>query len=152
MNRILLFLFTTLLATHAIGIPPADQRAIEGVIHRYTTAWNKHGGKGFSGDWTEQADFINIFGMHFSGKQAIEERHITILNSFLKGTELGIADIQLRQERKDLVIAKVYWTLDHYTKPNPDAPNISRGVFLQTFVKEDDRWKIAATQNTLITD
>lgn len=56
-----------------------DRAAIHEAIKDYVESWNHRGGKGFGNDFTEDADFVNIVGMHFSGKAEIEFRHIQIL-------------------------------------------------------------------------
>lgn len=143
--------FFTFVAAQAFTIEPKDQKAITQVIERYTASWNASAGVGFGADFTQDADFVNIFGMAFSGKEEIEERHVAILDTFLGGTILTITDVQMREQRPDLVVAKVYWELDREVKRGPIGPVIKKGIFLQTFVKEKGAWKICASQNTLIT-
>ena len=60
------------LATFVLGfcsslsaLEEADRSAIQAVIKDYTHAWNQNGGKGFSDGFTEDANFVNVFGMHF---------------------------------------------------------------------------------------
>lgn len=135
------------------ALEPNDQQAIQDVIKRYTDAWNLTAGKGFGNDFTEDADFVNIFGMHFSGKAEIEERHVQILQTFLKDTTLQIADTRLREVQPGLVVALVYWTMGGDRAPpiHPKLPiEVREGIFTQVFVNLDGKWQITASQNTLI--
>ncbi len=130
----------------------SDQWAIEEVIQDYQDAWNQREGKGFADNFTEDADFVNIFGMHFSGKDEIEERHVQILQTFLKGSDFQIVNLQLREVQPGLVIALVFWRLVGYRTPRSDMNKpgeIREGIFTHVFINSDDKWKITATQNTI---
>ena len=142
-----------MLVCHSLSaLELADQNAIKDVIAAYTEAWNLHTGKGFGYGFTEDADFVNILGMHFSGKQEIEARHVQILQSFLKGTTLSISSTSLREAQPGVVIAIVRWKLDGYATVSPDShlPDIQEGVFTQVFIHTGKKWEIKASQNTLV--
>ena len=135
------------------GLDQADQTAIQEIIQNYANAWNDHEGRGFGGGFAADADFVNIFGMHFSGKAEIESRHIQILQSFLKGSKLHILSAKLREVQPGLVIAVVRWRADGFRQPGSDMslPGVQReGVFTQVFVQHDHQWEIVASQNTLV--
>lgn len=151
MKHILFAFMAMLLSNASFALQPQDEQAIFAAIEGYAHAWNEHDCHGFADDFTEEADFVNIFGMHFSGKKEIEERHVTILETFLKGTKLRIAAIELREEQPGIVIATAHWFLSGYVKSNPNQPDIEQGIFSHVFVNRDGKWKICATQNTLIT-
>jgi uncharacterized protein (TIGR02246 family) len=143
-----LFLFSGLSLNSAFALEHADQSAIQNIIQEYTVSWNQKGGKGFA----EDADFVNIFGMHFSGKAEIEKRHIQILQSFLKGSTLEILDSSLREVQPGLVVALVKWKLLGYKNPpsHPDqSTTVREGIFTQIFIQSENNWIITASQNTL---
>jgi uncharacterized protein (TIGR02246 family) len=129
-----------------------DQAAMEKVIADYTDSWNRFEGKGFGKDFTEDADFVNIFGMKFAGRQEIEERHVKILQTFYKGSNLEILKTEFREVQPEFVIANVYWRLYGCRPPGPDctSPGETReGVFMQVFVRDGGKWAITASQNTM---
>lgn len=135
------------------GLDHADEAAIHDIIQNYTHAWNDQAGKGFGEGFAADADFVNIFGTHFSGKAEIEARHIQILKSFLKNSKLHILSTKLREVQPGLVIALVRWRADGFRQPGSDLslPGVQReGIFTQVFVKHDHQWEIAASQNTLV--
>jgi uncharacterized protein (TIGR02246 family) len=116
------------------------------VISDYTYSWNERGCKGFAEGFTQDADFINIFGMKFSGKEEIELRHMHILQTFLKDSKMQILKTDLREAQKGLVIATVYWRVKGFTA----GEAIRDGIFTQVFVQQGEKWEITASQNTLI--
>ncbi len=135
------------------SLEPVDQWAIEEVIKGYTDSWNQQGGKGFANGFTEDADFVNIFGMHFSGKTEIEKRHIQIVQTFLKDSLLEIQNLQLREVQPGLVIALVRWKISNYRSPRSDMSKpgeIREGIFTHVFIHSDKKWEITASQNTLV--
>jgi uncharacterized protein (TIGR02246 family) len=132
-----------------LGLEEGDRSAIRAVIKGYTHAWNQNGGKGFSNGFTEDADFVNIFGMHFKGKAEIEDRHLQILQNLMKGSSLKILDIRVREAKPGVAIALVHWSLDGYRNPFCEKPSeVREGLFTHVFIKEADAWKITASQNT----
>lgn len=139
--------------TCVFALEQADQAAIQGIIQSYTDAWNQQAGKGFADHFAEDADFVNIFGMHFSSRSEIEERHIKILQTFHKDSKLKISDVQFREVQPGLVIAVIHWVLDGFRYPGSDIskPGETRkGIFTQVFINLGKKWEITASQNTLI--
>jgi uncharacterized protein (TIGR02246 family) len=106
-------------------------------------SWNERDCQGFGDGFAEDADFVNIFGMVFSGQEEIEARHVQIMQTFLKATKLQMVDTKLREVRPGVVVALIHWSLEGH-------PKIGQGVFTQLFVQGDSGWEIAAAQNTLV--
>lgn len=146
-------LFLTCISPKIFALESEDKNSIEQVVKDYTYAWNFQAGRGFADNFSEDADFVNIFGMAFSGKKEIEERHILILDTFLKGSVFEVTGLKLREISQDMVVALVYWKLDGFRERGSDlnAPGeIRYGIFSHTFVKNDDDWEITVCQNTLM--
>lgn len=154
MKRFYAFLFVCLVSlTSAFALEKEDEAAIENVIKNYVEAWNDHGGKGFGAGFAEDADFVNIFGMHFSGKSEIEWRHVKILESFLKDSKLQVLNIKFREVHPKVVIALIRWKVDGFRQPGSTIglPGVQReGIFTQVFLYQNDQWEIVASQNTLV--
>jgi len=122
------------------------QMAISEIVDQFTHAWNDHKGKGLGDHYAENADFVNIFGMKFSGRQEIEERHLKILDTFLKGSVFTVTDLTVREVKPDVVVVHVQWIVDSLKE------KAMKGLFTHTMVKNGDCWEIASSQNTLIRD
>ena len=148
MKKFMIGLLFTVLSTTSVlcALEKCDQVAISNVIEHIKTVWNEHEGHGFADDYTQDADFVNIFGMAFSGKQEIETRHVKILETFLKGSVFEMIDVELREVRPDVVIAHVFWKVSNIQKPGNET---MKGIFTHVLLKNGDKWEITATQNTL---
>jgi uncharacterized protein (TIGR02246 family) len=134
------------------ALAPKDKTEILTIIQNYTHSWNHQGGKGFGDGFTEDADFVNIYGMSFTGKKEIEERHINIIQTIFKDSKFEILDVQLREVYPELVIAKISWRLNGYRHPGSDLTkpgSISEGIFTHVFIHNNNKWEITASQNTL---
>lgn len=133
------------------ALDPNDHKTINQIIEHFTNAWNDHAGQGSADYYSEDADFINVFGMAFAGKQEIEERHIKIHESFLKGSFFEVTDLRLREAKPGIVIAHVYWNVSNIQKPGKDSHyGTMKGIFTHVLLKNQDKWEITATQNTPI--
>lgn len=143
-GRLIAF-FSCLLSSSLFAITEEDKSQIKEIVAGYTTAWNENGGHGFADGFAEDADFINIFGMRFSGREEIEKRHVKILEGFLKNSILHIENIELREPTQGTVVALVHWGLT-----GENSVGISKGVFTHVLVKKGEHWEIAACQNTVI--
>ena len=121
MHRFHTLLFVCFIYIHsAFALETADRDAIQDIIESYTKAWNDHEGKGFGEGYAKDADFVNIFGMYFVGKDEIEFRHVKILQSFLKDSKLDILSTKLREVQPGLVVAIVKWKVDKFRQPGSD--------------------------------
>lgn len=155
MKKYLTFFLLSILTTpfSMFALDANDHHDIKQIIEHFTNAWNYNGGQGSADYYAEDADFVNIFGTVFSGKQEIETRHIKIHETFLKGSLFEVIDLKLREAKPHVVIAHVYWEVSNVQKPGKDSLNETmRGVFTHVFLKNHGSWEITATQNTSISN
>jgi uncharacterized protein (TIGR02246 family) len=141
------FLFFILTFTSLLALDIRDRNEIDKIVEHFTHAWNDCEGKGSGDYYAQDADFVNIFGTVFSGKQEIEIRHMKIHETFLKGSIFEVIETKAREAKPDVVIALVYWKVTNIQKPGAET---MKGIFTHIFVKNNGAWEIAATQNTLI--
>lgn len=153
MKKCVSFCFIVILSvvSSVFALDESDCKAINQIVDHFTNAWNYHEGHGSADFYAQDADFVNIFGMAFAGKEEIETRHIQIHESFLKGTIFEVIELKLREATQDVVIAHVYWKVTHTQNSGKD-PQPTKGIFTHVFLKNQDKWEITATQNTLITN
>lgn len=140
-------LFFIVSFTSLFSLETADRNAIDKIVEHFTHAWNDCEGKGSGEYYAQDADFVNIFGAAFSGKQEIEARHVKIHEAFLKGSLFEVIETKVREAKPEVVIAQVYWKVTNIQKPEAET---MKGIFTHTFVKNNGTWEIASTQNTLI--
>jgi uncharacterized protein (TIGR02246 family) len=138
--------------TSLFALDPSDQASITRVLLEMANAWNTQEGYGFADGYAEDADFINIYAMHFSGKKEIEERHVKILQTFMKGSKFEVMDVKLREIQPGVVVALEHWKVAGFHSPNSDMNGpgeVRQGTFTHVFLKKVNQWEIVASQNTL---
>ncbi len=140
-------LFLIFSLTSLFALEDTDRNAIDKIVEHFTLAWNEREGKGSGDYYAQDADFVNIFGTAFAGKQEIETRHVQIHETFLKGSIFEVIETKVREAKPEVVIAQVYWKVTNIQKPGAET---MKGVFTHTLVKNNGSWEIASTQNTLI--
>lgn len=147
------FIFSLVLFSFASvsALEVEDSKAIYHIIEEISSAWNDFEGQGFANDYASDAAFVNIFGVMFNGKKEIEERHVKILQNFLKGSFFEVIDIKLREPKPDVVIAHVQWKVTGIPKSDKSPLHDTwNGIFTHLLIKNEGKWEIAASQNTLI--
>lgn len=137
-------------ASAAFALDTKDRDSIHQIVDHFATAWNQQEGRGFADYYAEDADFVNIFGMTFSGKQEIEDRHVKILETIFKGSVFDVADVKIREVKPGLAIVQTHWTVSGIQKTGAETKEVLKGVFTHAFVKNGDEWQITSSQNTAI--
>ena len=145
-----LFFLSVLIASSVFSLDTGDRDSISKIVDHFTHAWNRCEGKGSADYYAEDADFVNIFGMAFSGKKEIEDRHVKIHETFLKGTVFTVTDLKIREVKPGIASVQVYWVVNGIQKPGTNVNESMKGIFTHAFIKNNNRWEITSTQNTMI--
>ena len=140
-------LFFVLSFTSLFSLDTNDRNEIDKIIEHFAHVWNDCEGKGSADYYAQDADFVNIFGMAFSGKEEIETRHVKIHETFLKGSIFEVIGTKVREAKPEVILAQVYWKVSNIQKTGAET---MKGIFTHVIVKNDGIWEIASTQNTLI--
>jgi uncharacterized protein (TIGR02246 family) len=82
-----------------------DHEALRRIVMGMATAWNAGDGDGFAASFIDDADFIHILGLRYTGRAAVAEAHRTILTTLYKGSHLALAVEKIRFLRPDVAAA-----------------------------------------------
>ena len=74
----------------------SDQEEIRTVALGFFEAWNRHDMKAFAALFTDDADRINIVGMHWRGKDAVLKAHEVFHRTIFQNTEMNPTDVGIR--------------------------------------------------------
>ena len=110
-----------------------------------TDAWNSYDGDAFAQQFTEDADFVNIFGMHGVGRKAIARAHQAIFEGIYQGSVNRFTVTKVRPIRADAMIAHIKAEL---SVPQGPMAGLLRAIALAVLVRENGAWKIVSFQNT----
>ena len=103
----------------------------------------------FAAAFSEDADFVNVVGMHWRGRQEIEAKHTVTHRTIFRNSNLQIVEQSVRFLSPSIALAHVWTQLkgaEHL--PGRDVPATRRTLMTCVLVKEADRWLIRAAHNT----
>ena len=117
----------------------------ERVVGQLQTAWNAMDGAAFAAPFAEDADFVNLLGEHFRGRERVAAGHIGIFRSIYAGSTVDMKLERVRLLRPDVALAHVHSILDV-----PQGPLAGRHVarFSMVLTRGTRGWEIAAFHNT----
>jgi uncharacterized protein (TIGR02246 family) len=138
----------------------SDEAAVRQVVSGLVDAWNRHDMDAFGKLFAPDADFVNVTGDWWKGREAIQERHAYAHGTIpvdtpgdqprywgiFRTSTLRFTQTDVRFLRKDVAVVHVTMEL-HGDARTPDARHTT-ATFVLT--RRDGGWLIAAAQNTEI--
>src|SRR5215470_2635289 len=125
-----------------------DIASVESLASRWQTAWNQHDMRALADLFTDDADFVNVFGARWKGRQQIEQAHEQRHRTRFAATVWRNTEVRVQSVAMDVALLHVAWSrtgdLDFEGKPKPET----RGIFTWVATRRSDRWLIRAAQNT----
>ena len=132
-----------------------DEIAIKKVILQQEAAWNKHDWEGFSSYFTEDGTLINFLGQFWQGRKDIIMHFNLFGDCCLVPTSLKFEFKNARFITPDIAVVYIEETL--IANKDYDVPfrrykkgEIDYKMKSDVFVRQNDKWMVAATQLTLI--
>ncbi len=124
----------------------AEGRAgLDRVARSLTDAWNAGDGAAFAQCFTTDADFVNIFGLHVVGREAVAKQHQLIFDSIYRGSRNAFSVLDARSLADTIVLAHV--AADLHVSDGPLAGQI-KTLASAVFVRDAAGWLIASFHNT----
>jgi hypothetical protein len=140
-----------------------DVEDVRYVVAAFATSWNRHDLDTFGKLFAPDADFVNVAGLLWTGRQSIQAQHAYTHGvipadspgfseedrpyyGIFKNSTLKFDRIEVRLLRKEVAIAHVNWEL----LGDARTQNPRRGVFIFVLTRQNAGWLIAAAQNTEI--
>ena len=127
----------------------ADEQTIRELVAQMEAAWNAGDSVGFASHFTDDASFIHIYGGQLDGRPAIEAAHRQIFDTIYQGSLNKYSVEGIRFIRPDVAIVLVRAHLKFQT--NGEAREIHARPTLVAS-KENGRWRVAAFQNTQVSE
>jgi uncharacterized protein (TIGR02246 family) len=147
-------LYTILIATAssiALAQSPEDEGQIRTIATSWQTAWNAHDMKALFALVTADADFVNVGGKHWKGREQIEAEHTLRLVQFQEST-WTTKGVTVQFLKPDIALAHVDWGIVGDKDPDGSLRKPREGVFTWILTKQGRRWQIRAAQNTNISN
>jgi uncharacterized protein (TIGR02246 family) len=130
---------------HHDSLLPPDAAALADLLRALEDAWNAGDGFRYATFFAEDADFVNIFGVHGKGRQAIAERHDLIFRTFFKGSRNQFSVVGVRYLSADLILVHLRSNLNIPDGAHKGAMKTLASCIL---VRNREAWQITAFHNT----
>lgn len=136
---------------HAQTLSKPDEMAIRTIVMAVPEALNQKDMKMYADLFADDADWINVVGMHWRGKAAVVKAHEVYLKTIFRDGGMSTRDMTIRAVTPDVAIAVVTQDdkgggiLPDGTKAPPGS-----GRLTYVLVKRGGKWKITHGHNTVI--
>src|SRR5690349_3974423 len=123
-----------------------DSAELAELVATFARGWNAGSGALLAGAFAEDADFINIMGLHARGRDLIARGHDEILATIFHGTRLTAAVDAIRFIRPDVAAVEATFTLQMADgQPFTGPASRSKPGFVAT--KDAGGWSIVVFRN-----
>jgi uncharacterized protein (TIGR02246 family) len=119
-------------------------QAIERVVATLTQAWNAGDSAAFAAEFVDDAEFVNIFAMHMTGREAIAKQHEFIFTTVYRGSHNTFTVVKTRSVG-GAVLALI--ASDLSVPSGPMAGSI-RTLASAAFIESGGVWQIVWFHNT----
>ncbi len=125
------------------------QTEILAAVKTMFDGWNSHDMAMYAAPFAEDADFVNVLGIHWHGRANIEARHVELHRKIFRNSSLKMLSCNLRPIAPGVALAHVKWEMTgHETPPSAPFTPYRQGLITAVFVEQDGRWSIASSHNT----
>lgn len=124
---------------------PTTDTVIEGLIR----AWNAGNATDFAGYFAENADLVNIHGMHFRGRQAIAGLYGMLFESVFAKSSLRACTSSRKKLREDVELIHVNVNGNFHREPMTGHRHV---VVSLVMTRRGNGWMVTSMQNTLVSE
>ena len=123
------------------------EQAITEVLERFTEAWNTHDAKAYAALFAENADFTNVFGQSFHGRETIEAQHAKIFTSMFKDSRITSMHSTVRLLDQFFASVDVIWTMSGAVDMKGNSWADRKGLMSLVMKFENEVWSILIMHN-----
>ena len=125
--------------------PTAD---VTQVVRAFAHCWNRHDMNAFSLLFAPDAEFVNVVGLWWKGRNEIKKAHERTHATVFRNSRLAIADVSVRFPVESIAIARSHWTLEGHVSPEGARLPVRRGILVSVLSRGPEGWSIIDAQNT----
>jgi uncharacterized protein (TIGR02246 family) len=122
---------------------PSKNPELQKIADAFVAAWNKGDAKALAALHAENCITSGGETGQVVGRAAVEQDYTKAFAATLKGTKLIVTPGNERTINPDLAVTSGTWEIKGATPPPPGAA--TRGVYINTLVKQGGKWLIASS-------
>ena len=127
-----------------------DDKAIRRLILERIESFNKKHEAPQAAAFTQDADFVNVYGMWRKGPAEIEGRQGERMKTVLKDAKITLQDLRIRFIRPDVAIVHETHELSRMRNDKGETIPPQQELSIRVMVKEKGKWLIRAFHNTIV--
>lgn len=120
----------------------------EAVLDAFAAAWNGRDAAALAALFEDDADFVNVVGIWWRRRRAIEKAHDYALKRFFRDSRLTLEDVSVRRIGDDAATVHGRWRMEGQRAPDDTVLDPRHGVMLLVLRRAEDGWRAVAAQNT----
>lgn len=122
------------------------------VVEAFADCWNRHDIDAFAQLFAQDAEFVNVVGLWWKGRDEIRKAHQFAHATMFKSSRLAIETVSVRFPVEELAIARARWRLEGHVSPEGAPLPPREGVLLNVLSRGPSGWSIIDSQNTDIVE
>jgi uncharacterized protein (TIGR02246 family) len=139
---------TTLARPSSSAAESQDEAEIRNVETGLQEAWNRHDIKAWANLFTEDADFVNVVGWWWVGRDKIESKHTDSHAFLFRESTVTMDEVHIRFLTPQIAVVHVLWSMVGGKKPDGTPAGLRKMIFTQVLQKQTGKWLISAAHNT----
>jgi uncharacterized protein (TIGR02246 family) len=126
----------------------SDEQAVRAIGSQMIETWNAHDMKAFAELFRDDAEFVNVYGTWWTGRERIQAEHEATHATVFRQSRLSARNMRVKFLRPDVASLHTLWELTRLTLPDGQALPDRKGVLVYFLVKDAGEWRIVVAQNT----
>ena len=118
------------------------------LVHAFAECWNRHDMNAFAELFAPDAEFVNVVGLWWKGREEIRKAHEFTHATMFKDSRLTISDVAVRFPVDGIAIARARWILEGHVSPEGAPLPPRHGIFVNVLARGPGGWLIVDSQNT----
>jgi uncharacterized protein (TIGR02246 family) len=122
------------------------------IPHAFAAAWMARDARALAALFAADAEFVNVVGLWWHNRAAIEAAHDYALRSFFADSTLKPGAIRVRMPGPDVAVVQCRFTLSGQRLPDGGDAGTRRTILSFVARRTPEGWLVEAAQNTDVID
>lgn len=118
------------------------------VVNKFAEYWNLHDMNAFAQLFSPDAEFVNVVGIWWKGREEIKRAHEFTHATMFKNSRLTLLNVSVRFPAPQVAIARSRWSLEGHVSPEGSSLPPRAGILLNVLIISAGVWSIVDSQNT----
>ena len=125
-----------------------EMAELRSVISALFDTWNSHDMSAFAALFSRHAQFVNVLGMQWHGREEIEARHAEAHRTIFRNSTLRPEGYGVRGLTPTIVLVHLNWQMRGADNLPGREPGQDRYGVMTLLIERGERWLITAAHNT----